>query len=53
MTDNNTNDKILITDMSAKEIALTLDFAAKVWGLSPEKALEEIEKGNLVFRLEE
>ena len=45
-------DVILISDMTVEELFLALDFAEKVWGLSREKAIEEIKKGNLVFRLE-
>lgn len=43
---------ILISDMTAEELSLALDFAEKVWGLSREKAIEELKKGNFVFRLE-
>lgn len=44
--------EILISDMTAEELSLALDFAEKVFGLSREKAIEEIKKGNYVFRLE-
>ena len=44
--------EILISGMTAEELSLALDFAEKVWGLSREKAIEEIKNGNYVFRLE-
>lgn len=49
---NEKNDEIFVTDMSAEELELALDFANKMWGLSRKEAIEEIKKGNYVFRLE-
>lgn len=47
------SDEIIVTDMSSEELELALDFAEKVWGLSREEAIEAIQKGDYVFRLEE
>lgn len=46
---NEKNDEIFVTDMSAKELELALDFANKVWGLSRKEAIEEIKKRKLRF----
>lgn len=46
------DNEIIVCDMSPEELELAIDFAEKVWGLSREEAIEEIEKGNFVFRLE-